>query len=301
MSSGIAFTPDSARRIANATRGWEQQQGAPEPTTYEADSSYGRMMLVRTDPSFPTNYSGDMAAGAAIIEKLADGTVKVITTVWLKDLNNAALKPSTIYQARLSGTYTQEVIVNGISTFKTFALYLVQLPVFSDESHFRPFWFFLSNSNIFVMQNSTYMWLYGNVVIQWQGVMSNYSIGSVRLFVRTTRNTITYNNVKYTLAEWYTDEIIVGPVKIYGIDAYKPDGSIYNIVVKNPWNYALQMGIGNFNSAGGYFVCQYKISPEQKPYTYTLCADQLVCISKIAEWQTTAGIGSGIGSGISGV
>jgi hypothetical protein len=124
--SGIVFEPDSARRIAAATRGYEQSLSAPEPTTYEADGSYGRMMLVRTDSSFPTDYTGYKAAGGAVIEKRADGSVKVIATAWLKDSNNNKLKPGFIYQARLSGVYTQNVLINGIETPKTFALYIVQ-------------------------------------------------------------------------------------------------------------------------------------------------------------------------------
>lgn len=126
MSNGIVFDQDSARRIANATRGYEQEQSAPESVNYQNDGSYGRTMLVRTDSSFPINYSGNRAAGGAVVEKLADGSVKVIATAWVKDLNNTKLKPYFIYQARFSGVYTQDVLVDGVTVLKTFALYIVQ-------------------------------------------------------------------------------------------------------------------------------------------------------------------------------
>lgn len=126
MSSGIAFTPDSARRIANATRGYEQEQGAPEPVTYQADGSYGRMMLVQTASTLPANYTGLMAVQANIVEKLPNNTVNVISNVWVKDLNNQLLSANTIYNARLCGEWTQNIIVNGIVTPTTYGLYVVQ-------------------------------------------------------------------------------------------------------------------------------------------------------------------------------
>lgn len=126
MSNGIVFDRDSSRRIANATRGYEQEQSAPEPVNYQVDGSYGRIMLVRTDSILPSGYTGLMAAPGSIIEKLPSGQINIISKVWIKDQNNGTLSANTIYQARLGGTFTQDITTNGITAPTTLGLYLVQ-------------------------------------------------------------------------------------------------------------------------------------------------------------------------------
>jgi hypothetical protein len=303
--SGIVFEPDSARRIAAATRGYEQSLSAPEPVTYEADNSYGRMMLVRTDPSFPTNYSGDMAAGAAIIEKRADGTVKVITTVWLKDLNNALLKPSTIYQARLSGTYTQEVIVNGIPTLKTFALYLVQQAITPKEEHYYPklvtlndyysFGFPGDPVKYFRIEPAYNSWsiigTYGFRQIS-NIVYNSNTFGPVQpiLKVRYSGPAQLSDKNRYAYYEWYSDPIwVTAPVQISGGKAVR-----YNTPVADYGGIAYAGGDGDY-------LCQWQLmNIYSQLNSYSGFLDYIIPISKQTK-PTIAGIGSGIGSGISGV
>ena len=126
MSNGIVFDRDSSRRIANATRGYEQEQSAPEPVNYQVDGSYGRIMLVQTASTLPTNYTGLIAVEANIVEKLPNNNVNVISNVWVKDLNNQLLSANTIYKARFSGEWTQNIIKNGITVPTTLGLYVVQ-------------------------------------------------------------------------------------------------------------------------------------------------------------------------------
>jgi hypothetical protein len=124
--SGIVFDLDSARRIATATRGYEQSLSAPEPTTYQTDGSYGRMMLVQTDV-LPAGYTGDLAALGSVVEKSPDGKIHSICPAWIKDVNGKALSANTTYQARYSGALKQDAVVNGTTIQKELGLYLVQV------------------------------------------------------------------------------------------------------------------------------------------------------------------------------
>jgi hypothetical protein len=67
-----------------------------------------------------------MAALGDVIEKQPDGTVTVIGAAWIKDQNGGTLSANTIYQARVGGTWTQDVTTNGIVKSTTLGLYLVQ-------------------------------------------------------------------------------------------------------------------------------------------------------------------------------
>jgi hypothetical protein len=67
-----------------------------------------------------------MAALGDVIEKQPDGTVTVIGAAWIKDQNGGTLSANTIYQARVGGTYTQDITTSGITAPTTLGLYLVQ-------------------------------------------------------------------------------------------------------------------------------------------------------------------------------
>ena len=123
--SGILFDPESAKRIANATRGWEREQGAEPPIGYQPND-YGRLMMVQTG-TLPSGYTGAMAVHGNVIEKTPAGLIRVIAPIWIKDLNNGALAANTIYYGRIGGSFTQDYTVNGTTTPTTLGLYLVQV------------------------------------------------------------------------------------------------------------------------------------------------------------------------------
>jgi hypothetical protein len=67
-----------------------------------------------------------MAVPGSIIEKLPSGQINIISKVWIRDQNGGTLSANTIYQARLGGTYTQNITTSGITVPTTLGLYLVQ-------------------------------------------------------------------------------------------------------------------------------------------------------------------------------
>jgi len=122
------FDEDSAKRIAQSVRYTERLQGVPstDPNENYGRAIGGQICLVQTDATLPGGYNGAMGAPGQVVEKQADGTINKLGAVWIKDQNGGTLSASTIYQARIGGTWTQDVTTNGIVTPTTLALYLVQ-------------------------------------------------------------------------------------------------------------------------------------------------------------------------------
>ena len=307
----IVFSESAATRIGAATRWAELQQGIPQDG-YGSSPGNG-LCLVRTRTTLPAGYTGAMAALGDVIEKQPDGIVNTLGQVWIKDQNGGTLSANTIYQARVGGTYTQDITTNGIKAPTTLGLYLVQLPVYIPDDHFRPYRPGLSNNNIIYVNGVSYMLLNYYTVMNWGPyILSDFygsanSLSSLTLFMRKTKGILEYNNNKYDIYEWYSaEEWITGLVKINYENAMKPDGSTYNVQVLNPWLYAPNYGYGSPYGSDydptGYFSCKYRIYPGYRPYNYyTQFADQLICVAKVAKIPTTSGISTGIGSGISGV
>lgn len=144
------FDSDSAKRISRSVLYTERLQGIPstDPNeNYAANTS--SMCLVRTATTLPAGYSGTMAALGDVVEKQPDGTVTTLGAVWIKDINGGALSANTIYQARLGGTYAQDLTVNGATSSTTLGLYLVQMGGKSDDLLFiRPWRFALVSAEL---------------------------------------------------------------------------------------------------------------------------------------------------------
>ena len=130
------FSESAATRIGAATRWAELQQGIPQDG-YGSSPGNG-LCLVRTRTTLPAGYTGAMAALGDVIEKQPDGTVTVIGAAWIKDQNGGTLSANTIYQARVGGTYTQEITTNGIVKPTTLGLYLVQAGAAGSGSNLGP-------------------------------------------------------------------------------------------------------------------------------------------------------------------
>jgi len=82
--------------------------------------------LVRTNSTLPVGYTGSMAVQGEIVEQKQDGTYVPQMPIWIRDQNGSMLNSNTIYQARVGGTWTQDVTINGILAPTTLGLYLVQ-------------------------------------------------------------------------------------------------------------------------------------------------------------------------------
>lgn len=122
------FDEDSAKRIAQSVRYTERLQGVPstDPNENYGTAIGGQICLVQTDATLPAGYNGAMGAPGQVIEKQPDNTINKLGAVWLKDINGGTLSANTIYQARIGGTWTQDVTTNNIVKPTTLGLYLVQ-------------------------------------------------------------------------------------------------------------------------------------------------------------------------------
>lgn len=297
------FSESAATRIGAATRWAELQQGIPQDG-YGSSPGNG-ICLVRTGTTLPAGYTGSMAVLGDVVEKKPDGTVIALGKVWIKDINSGTLSANTIYQARVGGTYTQDITVNGIVTPTTLGLYLVQLPVVAPDDHFRPASWFYELSWQFNYNGLTYQHIGNNYVIllpYYQNKMSDFATynrtNQIRVAYRKTKTTFEYNKTIYTLVEWYsTDAFLIEPVKIWYNNAMKQDGSFFNVSVINPAVY-LSYYSPFSKAATGYFSCIYRINSYNNS---TQFMDQLVAVAKLDDIPTTSGISTGIGSGISGV
>jgi hypothetical protein len=134
------FDEDSAKRIAQSVRYTERLQGVPssDPNENYGAAIGGQISLVQTDATLPAGYNGAMGAPGQVVEKQADGTINKLGAIWLKDQNGGTLSASTIYQARIGGTWTQDVTTNGIVKPTTLGLYLVQAGAAGSGSNLGP-------------------------------------------------------------------------------------------------------------------------------------------------------------------
>ena len=305
------FSESAASRIGAATRWAELQQGIPQDG-YGSSPGNG-MSLVRTVANLPSDYGGSVAALGNLIEKNQNnynGNPILIAPVWIKDINNTALGPNATYQARYAGTLTQTLTVNNVPTPTTLGLYLVQQAIKEIEPHFYPEPISVDNQLAYwpLGTQSVYFpfgWLYGgNVAISTFSkffsniVRSNSNIAGIVnpiLKIRRTSSSITFpNTLKYIIFEYYSDPIWVNQaLTITSGTAGTAFGS-FNTPVLDPAGIATAGGPGKY-------LCQWQmLSLQNQFYSYSNFVDFLTVVSKVPT-PTTSGIGTGIGSGISGV
>lgn len=302
------FSESAATRIGAATRWAELQQGIPQDG-YGSSPGNG-LCLVRTRTTLPAGYTGAMAALGDVIEKQPDGTVNTLGQVWIKDINGGTLSANTIYQARVGGTYTQDIITNGIKIPTTLGLYLVQQAIKEIEPHFYPEPISVDNQLAYWPLGTQIVyfpfgWLYGgNVVISTFGQIfsnivrsnSNYAgIVNPILKIRRTSSSITFpNTLKYIIFEYYSDPIWVNQALTITSGTAGTGFGSFNTPVLDPAGIAVAGGPGKY-------LCQWQmLSLQNQFYSYSNFVDFLTVVSKVPT-PTTSGIGSGIGSGISGV
>lgn len=307
------FDEDSAKRIAQSVRYTERLQGIPstDPNENYGTAIGGQICLVQTDATLPGGYNGALGAPGQVIEKQANGTINKLGAIWIKDQNGGTLSANTIYQARIGGTWTQDVTTNGIVKPTTLGLYLVQMPIVKKQPNYYPSFLALSNDRRFyVPGNGTgaYFVFGANAVFYMYGLhmVSNivYDGGGLdaivypELKIIDAEYAVKFNNITYQVFTGYSDPIWVnGAIKIEAVTGAFPKaynsftGKSYNTPVADP---------GGIATAGktGLYLCQWAL--DNKFASNSAFGDRLIVVSK-QPTETTGGIGSGIGSGISGV
>lgn len=109
MSQPATFTQDGAKRIVNAVRQWEQDNGQVSERQPVSKPATPPVMLVKTPSSLPGGYTGSTALDGTVVEWVT-GTAAFTTiasSVWIKSLNGESLAAGTVYNARFNGTYAQ--------------------------------------------------------------------------------------------------------------------------------------------------------------------------------------------------
>jgi hypothetical protein len=124
--SGTTFTYPLAKRIVSSTKWTEEQRGIIPEIETPIILNGNQDLLVRTSSTLPVGYTGAMAVQGEIVEQKQDGTYVPQMPIWIRDQNSGTLSPSTIYQARVGGTWTENLTINGILAPTTLGLYLVQ-------------------------------------------------------------------------------------------------------------------------------------------------------------------------------
>jgi hypothetical protein len=313
--SGTAFTYPLAKRIVSSTKWTEEQRGIIPDIESPSYFNENQQLLVRTNSTLPSGYTGTMAVQGEIVDQNQDGTYSKKMPVWIRDQNGGTLSANTIYQGITAGTYTQNITTNGITVSTTLGLYLVQVSSLPDEPHYYPAAVHLSEFNRYNDPANPSMSYYdignGGVLpihsmLRFSNAVSNnYRVGLLNpiLKLKKTKTSVKlFGTTDYPIFSFYSDPIIVGKaVQISYGKAISPYGTPYDITVFDP-TYTAYGGIPIFSTTG-YYLCQWQMVQFYGQYVsasdpYIL--DFLTVISKVPT-TTTNGIGSGIGSGISGV
>lgn len=288
------FSESAATRIGAATRWAELQQGIPQDG-YGSSPGNG-LCLVRTRTTLPAGYTGTMAALGDVIEKQPDGTVTVIGAVWIKDINGGTLSANTIYQARVGGTYAQDLTTNGVTVSTTLGLYLVQTtptPIAYGYSRARYFGPPIIEAGTGIAYTAIFFEGYTG---QRNGVIRTpvYGLAGIDTFLQSLAAIGYYPPVlvKYTEQKAkFGDLIYTGPtlseVIPFALSSSIIQSGLATGMVSNPLGISGTNYMANF----GYSVLNMFDTVYKWPQVTILNAYP----------PTTSGIGSGIGSGISGV
>jgi hypothetical protein len=299
------FDEDSAKRIAQSVRYTERLQGVPstDPNENYGAAIGGQICLVQTDATLPAGYNGAMGAPGQVVEKQPDGTINKLGAIWIKDQNGGTLSANTIYQARIGGTWTQDVTTSGIVKPMTLGLYLVQKS--GGGGIYEPFKVTdITAAGILVMTLDTLktgLAMPAVPTFAYLGPQSPAMFSIIRptiygsgIWPSSGRNLTIYKIDPFTFwaeARYYTSTS-------YGdIVTCRAPGYIGNA---NPWNFdandPLRL-VRRYQNNYGY--CQVVL---QAFPNFTCGASNNFGVISANGFDTLySGIGSGIGSGISGV
>lgn len=298
------FDEDSAKRIAQSVRYTERLQGVPstDPNENYGTAIGGQICLVQTDATLPAGYSGAIGAPGQVIEKQSDGTINKLGAIWIKDINGGTLSANTIYQARIGGTWTQDVTTNGIVKPTTLGLYLVQAGGNTSASGWQLYEYRggslgVSNLTITNLETGYNSLLFGNPLgIDATSLPTAFGVVP-RIWAKTVGGLLQLYNV-VPFGFWAKSSFMVDDG--YGNDVVYLNspfmGQIGSFRVKDP----TRAFRANYMRYGQLPMVYVTWSPVVYPFGTP--ANQFPYVINAAEVvPSTGGIGSGIGSGISGV
>jgi hypothetical protein len=311
--SGTTFTYPLAKRIVSSTKWTEEQRGIIPEIETPIILNGNQDLLVRTNSTLPVGYTGAMAVQGEIVEQKQDGTYVPQMPIWIRDQNGGMLNSNTIYQARVAGTWTQEIITTNIITLTTLGLYLVQLPLIPKPSMYSDVTItgqgiVLRDGDVFDRGINAYYKIYR---YQYNKGMYN----AVLWMPRSTDNLVSIPLMTEALGNYIYLNVkcIDTGLTINGLDvlipercqlAYISSRQRYEFVQAEP--NVFTPGIASQIKMPGWMVTKYNGF-----YLTNMVGNFLeyVCFVNANGWvyaingypPLTAGIGSGIGSGISGV
>jgi len=303
--SGTTFTYPLAKRIVSSTKWTEEQRGIIPEIETPIIVNGNQDLLVRTSSTLPVGYTGAMAVQGEIVEQNQNGTYLPQMPIWIRDQNGGMLNSNTIYQARVGGTWTQNVTINGILAPTTLGLYLVQaastgsgLTIGSSISgRIQVDYNAPNNSNRPVLMSATLpdgsmqSFTILNVGPDWRFGESTISAHGMAIVTDPLKRTAQLSTVFPFLVQGECEKDYLGNI-------------IWRGAYRNP--YPVFDPLKLTTKLGGYFYgimiapCSFTSPPTLWLYMATVYGWQTGQYSH--PWASSiSGIGSGIGSGISGV
>lgn len=242
-----------------------------------------------------------MAALGDVIEKQPDGTINTIGQIWIKDINGGTLSANTIYQARVGGTFAQDLPTGST----TLGLYLVQASGSGAASGWQLYEYrggsasssLLTITNLETGLNAL---LLGNPLgIDAPGLSPMFGLAP-RIWAKPVGGILQlYNVMPFSFFAKATSVVDDG----FGNDiAYLE--SLFPSTVGYMATFRAKDPTKAFRANYSRYGVLPKVSVTWSPINYPFAtpANQFPYLITAAEvLQSTSGIGTGIGSGISGV
>ena len=216
MNTGLEY--NLALRVRSATRWVEGQQGMlPDDMDGADNSAFGRTMLARTvttsaplGESVPSNYSG---GSVALRGEIYEGNQSTGVVIWMQGLGGSKLKAGTLYAVRLSGTLTQSITYQGITTPTTRSLYLAITSTVPDqENHYRPIGVWLSETESKIIAERKY-YRFATILEGFDGAVipvygaplsAIFNRFQPMLFLRKTGRSVSWSSTEILpIYDWY--------------------------------------------------------------------------------------------------
>ena len=317
MKTAIEY--ELAKRMRSATRWVEGQQGMLSDEGDGGDNSaYGRTMLARTvtaiaplGESIPSNYSG---GSVALRGEIYEGSQSTGVVIWMQGLGGGKLQAGTLYTVRLSGTLTQSITYQGITTPTTRSLYLaIMSPPTAADVHYRPYSVQMSEGQSKYIGERKYYRITstfgaGLIGLSFGGFLSSITMAppqygpvSPRLFLRPNGATFYWSITEpLPLYDWYhVPQLIESSIDIYrpGTQQQYPVALLYpTIRVIDPAPILVYDGK---YTATAKCTCMWAL--EDPPYqSYDKRADTLWIVGKAPDVLASSTLGAPLGAPLGG-
>ena len=323
MNTGLEY--NLALRVRSATRWVEGQQGMLSDQGDGADNSaFGRTMLARTvttdaplGESVPSNYSG---GSVALRGEIYEGNQSTGVVIWMQGVDGRKLLAGTLYMVRLSGTLTQSITYQGITTPTTRSLYLAIIsPPTAADVHYRPYIVQMSEGQSKYIGEMKYYRITstfgaGLIRLNFGGFLSSITMAppqygappqwgpvSPRLFLRPSGATFYWSSTEpLPLYDWYhVPQLVENAIVINrpGTALREPVANLYpEIRVIDPAPILV------YNSSYTVKVsCTCMWALEEQPYwSYDKRLDTLWIVGKAPDIASSSTLGAPLGAPLGG-